>query len=169
MVPRALDHPDARDLIAGAQQVYVDRYGQPDHTPIRPDEFTGSSGHFLIGYRDGLPVVCGGWRAVDDPPPELMPGDAEMKRVYVPEYARGRGYARLVVTAVERSALAHGRSRMVLETGIAQPEAIGLYTSMGYEPIPAFGEHRNEPASRCFAKPLPSSSIPRAVPCPAQG
>jgi hypothetical protein len=43
---------------------------------------------------------------------------------------------------------------MVLETGTKQPEAIGLYTSSGYEPCAKFGLYRDYPDSRCYAKPL---------------
>jgi hypothetical protein len=39
-----------------------------------------------------------------------------------------------------------------LETGIRQPEAIGLYESQGYLPIPRYGEYAENPLSRCFEK-----------------
>jgi hypothetical protein len=42
----------------------------------------------------------------------------------------------------------------VLETGLAQPEAIALYESAGYLPIEGFGHYRDEPSSRSFAKEL---------------
>jgi hypothetical protein len=44
---------------------------------------------------------------------------------------------------------------MILETGTAQPEAVALYESSGYTPIPPFGYYKAEPLNRCFAKPLP--------------
>ena len=43
---------------------------------------------------------------------------------------------------------------MVLETGTMQPEAIALYTSSGYEPVPGFGYYKDAPLSRCFGKRL---------------
>jgi hypothetical protein len=43
---------------------------------------------------------------------------------------------------------------MRLETGNEAPEALGLYTSSGYEPIPCWGPFANDPKSRCFEKPL---------------
>ena len=43
---------------------------------------------------------------------------------------------------------------MVLETGIRQPEAIALYESSGYLPMPGFGFYRDEPLSRCMARSL---------------
>ena len=44
----------------------------------------------------------------------------------------------------------------MLETGVLQVEAIGLYLSAGYRSIPNFGEYAAETASRCFAKDLGS-------------
>ena len=34
---------------------------------------------------------------------------------------------------------------MILETGLAQPEAIALYESSGYIPIPGFGFYQDSP------------------------
>jgi hypothetical protein len=42
----------------------------------------------------------------------------------------------------------------VLETGLAQPEAIALYTSAGYLPVPGFGHYKDAPLSRSFARDL---------------
>jgi GNAT superfamily N-acetyltransferase len=150
------DHPDAVRLIAELQAVYVARYGGIDATPLDPAEFAAPGGYFVLGYVQGAAVACGGWRARDADPgdPELRDGDAEIKRMYVVREARGRGLARLILAALEDDARAAGRVRMVLETGTAQPEAIALYVSSGYEPTEKFGLYRFEPGSRCYAKPL---------------
>jgi len=64
---------------------------------------------------------------------------AEMKRLYVRPGARGTGLGRSLALA----AVAHGResgfSRVVLDT-IAErmAEAVALYTSMGFHPIPPY-------------------------------
>ena len=150
----AYDHPDSQKLIVDIQQVYVDRYGEADVTPVDPAEFAAPLGHFVVGYLDGVPVACGGWRAHDATQDSLRPGDAEIKRMYVAEAVRGRGLARLVLASLEAAARAAGRTRMVLETGLRQPEAIGLYQSNGYARIDNFGVYRHHPESLCFAKDL---------------
>jgi hypothetical protein len=53
---------------------------------------------------------------------------------------------------------------MVLETGLAQPEAIALYESSGYAAIPDFGFYKDAPLSRCMARSLVT---PRRVDGPA--
>lgn len=151
----AYDHPDAVALVARVQRVYVERYGEEDATPVASDEFAPPLGRFLVGYRDGEPVVCGGWRShesVDGP--GFADGDAELKRMYVVPSARGVGHARAMLAELESRARAAGRRRMVLETGTRQPEAIELYTSSGYERVDNFGTYRCEPDCRCYARDL---------------
>src|SRR5581483_430810 len=147
------DHPDAVTLVEAVQQVYVERYGGVDATPVAPRDFAPPSGLFMVGYVEGRPVVCGGWRlrsAGTDP--QLRDGDVELKRMYVEDGHRGRGYARVLLAELERAAAAAGGLRVVLETGTRQPEAVGLYRSSGYRPMPRFGVYRDSEDSLCFAK-----------------
>jgi GNAT superfamily N-acetyltransferase len=142
------DHPDAVRLITEVQQEYVVRYGGIDETPTDPAEFAPPQGLFVVGYLDGTPVACGGWRV------RVPGGEAEVKRMYVAPAARGRGLSRVLLKELERTVAAAGLGRVILETGLAQPEAIALYTSSGYTPIESYGIHRDSPNSRCFAKHL---------------
>ncbi len=131
----------AKRLVAAAMADLGRRYGgDGDETPVDPAEFTLPHGAFLVAYLDGAPVGCGGWRT--------WSGDsavAELKRMYTDPTVRGRGVARRILTEVEESARAAGRTRMILECGDRQPEAITLYKSCGYQPIPHFGFYRHEP------------------------
>jgi GNAT superfamily N-acetyltransferase len=153
LVTCAYDDPIAVKLVAEVQQEYVERYGSQDDTPTDPADFAPPLGHFVIGRLDGEPVACGGWR-VRDGAPGFLDGDAELKRMYVVKWARGRGFARRLLAELERSAVERGRRRMVLETGIHQPEAIALYTSSGYVAIPKFGYYSDYESSRCYGKEL---------------
>ncbi|NLU75750.1 GNAT family N-acetyltransferase [Streptomyces sp. HNM0575] len=150
------DHPEARKLNDAVQEEYAERYGdEGDITPLDPAMFEPPHGLYLIAYDDeGRPVASGGWRTQHANDEGYADGDAEIKRMYVVREARGRGLARRILKALEDDARAVGRTRMVLETGIVQPEAIGLYVSSGYEPTEKFGLYRFEPRSRCYAKPL---------------
>ncbi len=47
-----------------------------------------------------------------------------------------------------------GYEGLVLETGEQQREAIGLYVSSGYEPIPCYGPYAGQAISRCYEKRL---------------
>lgn len=154
LVARAYSSPDAQKLIAELQQEYVVRYGGPDATPTDPAEFEPPLGAFLVGYLDGTPVACAGWRSHNGDEPGFRDGDAELKRMYVSAEVRGRGLSRQLLAAIEHSATAAGRRRIVLETADQQPEAVNLYTSAGYQPIPGFGLYVDEPGSHYFGREL---------------
>jgi GNAT superfamily N-acetyltransferase len=144
------DHPEAARLIAEVQREYVTRYGGEDDSPVDPDEFAVPKGLFLVGYLDGVAVACGGWRSHGS--------DAEIKRMYVAAAARRKGLARAILAELERTAEAAGHTRIILETGSVQPEAIALYRSAGYTEIPAFGHYADAPLSIHLGKVL----VPRS-------
>ncbi len=106
--------------------------------------FEPPDGSFHVGYVDGEPVATGAWRRSDV---DALGSSrvAEVKRMYVAERVRGLGLARAMLAHLEASVAAYGVEVVVLETGLAQPEAIGLYESSGYKPIPAFGYYRYAP------------------------
>jgi predicted kinase len=84
------------------------------------------------------------------------PGTVEIKRLYVRPGHRGHGHARVMMGAVERAAFRVGATRLVLETGEAQPEAVALYAGIGYARIPPYGTYADDPRSICMAKTLPT-------------
>ena len=149
-----ISDPDARRLVDEVQAEYVVRYGGPDATPIEPRMFDPPDGAFYVGYLAGVPVAMGGWRFRDDVVAFGRRRAAEVKRMYVAPAHRGNGHARAVLAHLESTARAAGADLMVLETGLRQPEAIGLYTSAGYLPIEGFGHYRCAPESRYYGKNL---------------
>ncbi|MQT12101.1 GNAT family N-acetyltransferase [Segnochrobactrum spirostomi] len=74
-------------------------------------------------------------------------GYGELKRMYVDPAARGLKIGRRLLAAIEDAARGEGLAAVRLETGIAQPEAIGLYRAAGYREGPPFGEYRPDPLS----------------------
>ena len=79
-------------------------------------------------------------------------GYGELKRMYVRPAFRGRGLSRRALATLERIATERGLRRLILETGVRQPEAIGLYRSAGYRRIPAYGPYVEAPTSVCYAR-----------------
>lgn len=149
------NEPAAVRLNDLVQREYVERYGDGDATPMAADNFDPPNGLYLVAYdAEDQPVASGGWRAQDASPEGHEDGDAEIKRMFVVKEARGRGLARAILAELEASAAAAGRTRMVLETGSRQPEAIALYKSCGYVPVKKFGYYRDQELSMCLGKPL---------------
>ncbi len=139
------DSPDAQAL-ATAQQVELEG---GDIGPTRVAAmFEPPDGVFLVARdEDGMPLGCGGVARFDAT-------RGELKRMYVLPAARGRGLGRRLLDALELEARRLGYRALVLETGEAQSEAIGLYRSSGYEPIPCYGAYAARAISRCFEKAL---------------
>ncbi|MBA3744069.1 GNAT family N-acetyltransferase [Sporichthya sp.] len=147
LTPTPYDDPVSAALIEAVQRVYVVRYGGRDATLVEPTDFAPPRGLFLVGRLSGEPIACGGWRIVE-------PGLAELKRMYVASGFRGRGLSRILLAALEDSARGLGITRLRLETGHRQPEAIRLYETSGYSVVEKFGVYRNDPGSTCFGKTL---------------
>ncbi|MCW2848586.1 MAG: GCN5-related N-acetyltransferase [Marmoricola sp.] len=149
-----ITHPDAAVLVEEVQEEYVRRYGGRDETPIEPAYFDEPMGAFFVGYLQDRPVVTGAWRRRLDVEVDGTRQTAEVKRMYVAPGARRLGLARAMLAHLEDTARAAGVEVMVLETGMRQPEAITLYESAGYTPVPGFGFYKDAPLSRCFARSL---------------
>ena len=58
--------------------------------------------------------------------------------MYIRPRFRGKGLGKMMLEHLEAYALKQGTTLLRLETGIYQPEAMGLYERMGYRQIPAF-------------------------------
>ena len=147
----AWDHPDASALRVAQQAELRERYGDDDIGHA----MTGEQIVAMVLLRaGGDAVACGALREA----PDLGPATGELKRMYVRPDARGRGLSRRVLTALEQVAAGRGLDRLVLETGVLQPEAIGLYLRAGYLPVENYGEYVGVVDSRCFAKRLGAGS-----------
>ncbi len=164
------DHPDAQRLIAEVQAEYVRRYGGPDDSPVDVLEFQPPLGRFAVGYLDTEPVAMGGWRRHDDADPQTswaVPA-AEVKRMYVTDAARGRGYARAVLAYLEDTARSAGVHWLLLETGKVQPEALALYESSGYQRVPPFGYYADGKLAIHLGKDLLADQAQAGRPSAAQ-
>lgn len=101
---------------------------------------------FYVAYDDnGTAVACGALKHFDDI-------TAEIKRMYVMPEHRGKGISKLILKQLEAYAKELNYQRLVLETGLKQPEAISLYEKSGYKPLKCYGQHANDPESRCYKK-----------------
>lgn len=141
--------PEAQALIGELDNELLGRYpGLPTHG-LRDRDLANPLTVFVVGRLDGEPVACGATR-------RLEPDVAEIKRMYVRPSARGRGFGRQILAALESTARESGVTRLILETGDRQPEAVSLYRTTGFTPIPPYGEFKDNPFSRCFEKRLPT-------------
>ncbi|MFI6883755.1 GNAT family N-acetyltransferase [Streptosporangium canum] len=149
LVPRPYTHADAAALVTCLYREQVQRYGQADPpTSTDQEDLTPPQGLFLVGYTSAsVPVACGGWRMLDAT-------TAEIKRLFVHSEHRGAGHGRMLLTTLESTAAGAGASRVLLETGVDNDRALGLFRATGYTPVPSYVAGRNPAINRALAKPL---------------
>ena len=102
----------------GELEMLAAKYGPPD-------------GRTLIAELDGEVVAGVACHRFAD-------GVCELKRLYVGEDARGHGLGRRLTEAMMALARDDGYSTMVLDTADRLTEAISLYRTTGFEPVPAY-------------------------------
>jgi putative acetyltransferase len=101
--------------------------------------------HVVVAYEGNEAVGCGAVK-------ELWADAMEVKRMFTVPASRGKGVAKKVLAELESWTAEMGYKRCVLETGKRQPEAIALYTKMGYHLIPNYGQYAGIENSVCFEK-----------------
>jgi GNAT superfamily N-acetyltransferase len=149
VTPEPFDSADAKRLIAALDEHLASRYSADQRfgPNLRPEQVATGLGTFVIARDGGRAVGCGALRRLDET-------TAELKRMYVEPDLRGRGIAREILDHLEAAARAMGIRRLVLETGIYQAEAIGLYRRAGFNPVRCWGEYEGVLTSVCFEKNL---------------
>ena len=144
--------PVVQRLISALNAELEARYPEEgaNHFRLDPEEVADGRGAFLVVYIGGQSVGCGAVRRIE-------PTVAEIKRMYVAPEARGLGIGRQVLLELEAEAQRLGATRLVLETGPRQPEALALYHRAGFVEVPNFGEYIGCELSVCMAKELESA------------
>lgn len=126
---------DLRERYGDAQDDY-DQYNNSDKLK-----------NFVVAFVNDDPAACGAFKFFEE-------GTAEIKRMFVKKEFRGRGISRKILMELERWARESGYRKAILETGVYQQEAIGLYTSAGYKKIENYGQYINKIYSCCMMKEL---------------
>ncbi len=125
LMTTSLKSPTARKLLEDLDAELVGLYPDHPYPPPFGDEEAGGIGSVLIAYHDRRAVGCGAIRQLEE-------GTAEILRMYVLPSARGRGIGKLLLSSLEAEAGDIGATKVVLEAGDRQPDALGLYESQGY-------------------------------------
>ena len=141
-------HEDFQQLIP-----LLDRYlsvtDGDDHAFYNQFNRLDDINHVVLAYENKMAVGCGAFK-------KSIGDVAEIKRMFTLENARGKGVATKILMELESWAKQLNFKTLRLETGINQPEAIGLYIKNGYTPIPNYDQYVGMPLSKCFEKLLTS-------------
>ena len=148
--PEPIGSEVAKGLILALNAELTARYsleGSACHFRLDADEVAPGRGAFLVAYVDGKPVACGAIRKLDAE-------TAEIKRMFVRLDSRRLGLARRLLSDLEAEARTLGVKRVVLETGVRQPEALALYSNAGFTRIKTFGDYGDSSLSVFMGKQL---------------
>jgi putative acetyltransferase len=132
--PRA---PEILRLIAELDAHVSSLYPPESNNLLEVEALCAPNVFFVVARLGGEAVGCGGVRVED--------GYAEVKRMYVLPRMRGRKIGMAIMLRLEEHARAEGITRLRLETGISQPEALGLYRRLGFLERGAFGAYASDP------------------------
>jgi putative acetyltransferase len=139
---------DILEMVERLDASMKDMYPPESTHLIPPEELSAGANRFFAVKVDGKLKGCGGLRVVGR-------DYAEIKRIFVDPSARGLGLAKALLSRLESESRSLGILEMKLETGISQPEAIGLFERCGYTQCPVFGDYpKNDPYSYFMRKTL---------------
>ena len=136
------DSAEVQALLAVSNAYYVNLYpAESNHLESSGD--LKKPNVLFVGCRvDGELVASGAARIMQDDG-----SYAEIKRVFVLDDHRGKGLSSQLMRFLEAELQSRGVSLFRLETGIKQPEALGLYRKLGYLDRGPFGSYRADPFS----------------------
>jgi putative acetyltransferase len=138
---------DVRRILAESSAYLQALYPSESNHLTDVDALAAPDAVFLVARRNGELLGSIAFRII-------APGHAEIKRMFVRARARGAGLGRRLLHALEDTARQKHIDRISLETGIRQPEAIGLYRAAGYQHCPPFGSYNDDPLSLFMTKRL---------------
>jgi putative acetyltransferase len=139
--------PKIADLIEKSNDYMASLYPATSNHLVDLNSLTGSHVDFLVVRVNGEIQGCCALVEAGD-------GTGEIKRMYVDESARGLGLGKKLLEEIFSRGRLRGLSHIRLETGISQPEAIGLYRKAGFEEILAFPPYHPDALSMFMEKPL---------------
>lgn len=141
------DSAGALELISQLDAYLASLYPAESRHGLSVEALLDPSVTFLLARLCDQAVGCGGVKV-------LEPGIGEVKRMYVLPAVRGHGIAKKILAGIESIALRLDLKILRLETGIYQPEALGLYKACGFHEIPPFADYKPDPLCVYFEKNL---------------
>lgn len=140
------NNPDFKELISLLDADLAISDGE-DHQFYTQFNKTDQIKYVIITYKNSKAVACGAIKKYDE-------NTMEVKRMFTLPESRGKGLAGMILSELQKWAQEMDYTRLILETGIRQKEAISLYNKTNFILIPNYGQYEGIEASICFEKKL---------------
>jgi len=146
----ALENPNQEgviELLEHSDAYHAELYPAESNHLLDVNELINDQTHFFVARdRDDKVVGCAALVSYAD--------YGEIKRMFVLPETRGKGLGHDLLAVLELAANQFKLPALRLETGISQPEAIGLYKKQGFKEIEPFGDYKPDPLSLFMEKGL---------------
>jgi putative acetyltransferase len=142
------DADDVLELLRLSDAFSQSLYPPASRHPLDVQSLGAPNVKLFVARRDGKAVGCGALVLGDH-------GRAELKRMFVDGSVRGQGIGMALLRALEEAAAQNGVTRVQLETGIDNRDALTLYRRHGYHERGPFGSYAPDPLSIFMEKVLP--------------
>jgi putative acetyltransferase len=138
--------PDVIRLVEALDALMISLYPADSNHLLDIEALCQPDIRFFVARQDGAALGCGALRLFDD--------YAEVKRMFVMPTSRGMKLGRRILDTLEAEARREKKVYLRLETGVSQPEAIGLYHAAGFVECSPFGDYQLDPLSLFMEKRL---------------
>jgi putative acetyltransferase len=150
--PESPDQPEVVALLESSDAYMGELYPSESNHLLDVASLMRPDVTFIVARAEGQAIGCGA--LVDS-----GEGWAEIKRMFVSPAARGRRLGRKLLEKLEAVAAERGATKLRLETGGKQPEALALYASAGFVEIGPFGQYGPDPLSIFMEKPITARGV----------
>jgi len=128
-------------LLDQSFELMANLYPAESNHSLSIEELNDPRCFFIGAYINAKPIGCGAVQIIDDH------NYGEIKSVYVVEEQRRKGVSRAIMQELESHLASQNINTARLETGNKQPEALGLYSGLGYVECGPFGNYSPDPNS----------------------
>ena len=135
------DEAGISSLLEQSYELMASLYPAESNHLLGIEELKDPSCFFVGAFVKSHPVGCGAVRISGDR------SYGEIKTVYVVDEFRRKGVSRAIMQELESHLASQNIATARLETGNKQPEALGLYSGLGYIKRRPFGDYSPDPNS----------------------
>lgn len=118
------------------------RYGKGQDVYSKFNIVSGPE-HAIIATDGEVAIACGCFK-------KYSADVAELKRIFVKDNYRGKGIAAQIVKNALKLAKTYNYKKMILQTGSKQPEAMNLYSTLGFKRVENYGHYKDDDNSVCY-------------------